>query len=401
MHRQSSPMTRHRPYHPMNPRSGISPAHRTVPDYCYASPLGEDGKRGGILSYRAFAPIGACDVGSRPTANSLSFNGEEVMRLLFLSLFLSLTFLSVHAEKLLCLSRSIETFEESYLSHSDSLIDDGFCKVKFIRAIKIPGGYLLRGFAIQKSHKTRITILSTENPSVNMENGTPLKTNKSYALVVRPYFDNPNQYGASFHYPGTLNILLYDSVLCIPIEEHNVPLYFSPNISGLFFNDKPFMDDLTIDTFGLASTLSSFMSSLVNKNDSVWNYADISCLSDQLNKYQAGTRSAKSSKNGRRIITDWHFHKYGQRLNDTAAILGTIYKFCELDDLSCDPQRRPLLPIKINILYAEGERILIKTEWRICSQTREIIFQVLKEDTCFKIVGLSTPHLIYAQIICD
>ena len=62
-------MTRHRPYHPMNPRSGISPAHRTVPAYCYASSDGEDGKRGGILSYLALAPIGAGDVGSRPTAN--------------------------------------------------------------------------------------------------------------------------------------------------------------------------------------------------------------------------------------------------------------------------------------------------------------------------------------------
>ena len=62
-------MTRHRPYHPMNPRSGISPAHRTVPGYCYASSDGEDGKRGGILSYLALAPIGAGDVGSRPTAN--------------------------------------------------------------------------------------------------------------------------------------------------------------------------------------------------------------------------------------------------------------------------------------------------------------------------------------------
>ena len=53
----------------MNPRSGISPAHRTVPGYCYASSDGEDGKRGGILSYLALAPIGAGDVGSRPTAN--------------------------------------------------------------------------------------------------------------------------------------------------------------------------------------------------------------------------------------------------------------------------------------------------------------------------------------------
>ena len=62
-------MTRHRPYHPMNPRSGISPAHRTVPGYCYASSDREDGKRGGILSYLALAPIGAGDVGSRPTAH--------------------------------------------------------------------------------------------------------------------------------------------------------------------------------------------------------------------------------------------------------------------------------------------------------------------------------------------
>ena len=78
-------MTRHRPYHPMNPRSGISPAHRTVPGYCYASSDGEDGKRGGILSYLALAPIGAGDVGSRPTANyslltanwSFTFSAKE------------------------------------------------------------------------------------------------------------------------------------------------------------------------------------------------------------------------------------------------------------------------------------------------------------------------------------
>lgn len=314
--------------------------------------------------------------------------------------FVGLTWLSAHAKGLLY-PQHIEMFGKSYQSRSDSLIDDRFCKVKFVRAIKIPGGYLLRGFAIQKSYKTKITILSTESPSVNMGNCTPLKYNKTYTLAVWPYFDNLNEYGASFNYSGVLNILLYDSVLCVPIEEQEVPLYISPNITGLYFNDNPYVGDLTIDTLGLTSTLSSFMSSLMNKNDSIWKYSDISCISDQLNKYQAGTRSAKSSKNGRRIITDWHFHKYGQRLNDTAAILGTIYKFCELDNLSCEDPKRPLLPIKINILYAEGERILIKTEWRICSQTREIIFQVLKEDTCFKIVGLSTPHLIYAQIICD
>ena len=69
----------------MNPRSGISPAHRTVPAYCYASSDGEDGKRGGILSYLALAPIWAGDVGSRPTANyslltanwSFTFSAKE------------------------------------------------------------------------------------------------------------------------------------------------------------------------------------------------------------------------------------------------------------------------------------------------------------------------------------
>ena len=236
----------------------------------------------------------------------------------------------------------------------------------------------MRGFTIQKSHKTKIIILSTEKPSVILGNCTPLKTNKTYALVVRPYFDNPNLYGASFHYPGTLNILLYDSVLCIPIEEQRVPLYISPNISGLFFNDNPFINDLTTDTLGLVSTLSSFMSSVMNKNDSIWYFADFFCISDQLNKYQIGMRSAKTSKNGRRIITNWHFQKYGQQLNDTASILQTIYKFC-----------------------AESERILVKTEWMVCSQQREIIFQILKEDTGLKIVGLCTPYLMYAQIICD
>ena len=320
---------------------------------------------------------------------------------LFISLFLSLTCLSAHAEISLCFSRSIEMFGESYQSHSDSLIDDCFCKMKFVKALKIPGGYLLSGFSIQKSHKTKIIILSTENPSANIENCTPLKINKTYVLAVRPYFDNPNQYGASFHYPGALNILLYDSVLSIPIEEQRVPLYISPNISGLFFNDNPCGDDLRIDTLGLALTLTSFMSSVVNKNDSVWNSADISCISDQLNKYQTGTRSAKTSKNGRRIITDWHFHKYGQQLNDTVTILQTLYKMCELENLCCEETKKPLLPIKINILYTEGERILVKTEWMICSQQREVIFQVLKEDTGLKIVGLCTPYLMYAQVVYD
>lgn len=320
---------------------------------------------------------------------------------LFLSLFLSLTCLSAHAEMSLCLSQSIEMFGESYQSHTDSLIDDGFCKMKFVKALKIPGGYLLRGFTIQKSRKTKIIILSTEKPSVILGNCTPLKTNKTYALVVRPYFDNPNLYGASFHYPGTLNILLYDSVLCIPIEEQRVPLYISPNISGLFFNDNPFINDLTTDTLGLVSTLSSFMSSVMNKNDSIWYFADFFCISDQLNKYQIGMRSAKTSKNGRRIITNWHFQKYGQQLNDTASILQTIYKFCELENLCCEETKKPLLPIKINVLDAESERILVKTEWMVCSQQREIIFQILKEDTGLKIVGLCTPYLMYAQIICD
>ena len=31
-------MNRHQPYHPMNPRTGISPAHATAPSYGYASP---------------------------------------------------------------------------------------------------------------------------------------------------------------------------------------------------------------------------------------------------------------------------------------------------------------------------------------------------------------------------
>ena len=309
--------------------------------------------------------------------------------------------LSASAEKLLSTYLSTEMYGESQPSHSDSLVDNSICKVKFIRAIKIPGGYLLRGFAVQKSHKTKIAILSTERPSVNMKCCTPIKTHKSYSLVVKPYFDNPYQYGASFYYPGMLNILLYDSILCIPIEEQEVPLYISPNISGLFFNDNPFIDDLAIGTSGLTSTLSSFMSFLVNKNDSVWEHADISCISDQLNNYQAGMRIAKSSKNGRKIVSNWYFQKYEQQLNDTAAILQTIYKFSNLDNLYCEEGKKALLLKKINLLYAEGDRILVKTEWMICSQRREVVFQVLKEDTGFKIVGLCTPYLIYAQIIRD
>lgn len=314
--------------------------------------------------------------------------------------FVGLTWLSAHAKGLLY-PQHIEMFGKSYQSRSDSLIDDRFCKVKFVRAIKIPGGYLLRGFAIQKSYKTKITILSTESPSVNMGNCTPLKYNKTYTLAVWPYFDNLNEYGASFNYSGVLNILLYDSVLCVPIEEQEVPLYISPNITGLYFNDNPYVGDLTIDTLGLTSTLSSFMSSLMNKNDSIWKYSDISCISDQLNKYQAGTRSAKLSKNGKRIVTNWYFQKYGQRLNDTATILQTINKFCKLENLCREETKKPSLSKKIDILYAESGRIFIKTEWMICSQRREIIFKVIKEDADFKIVGFCSPYLIYAQIICD
>lgn len=320
--------------------------------------------------------------------------------LLLTFLFVSLTWLSAHAKGLLY-PQHIEIFGKSYQSYSDSLIDNKLCKIKFVRAIKIPGGYLLRGFAIQKSHKAKITILSTESPSLNMENCAPLKKNKTYTLAVWPYFDNPNKYGTSFNYPGTLNILLYDSVLCVPIEEQEVPLYISSNISGLYFNDNPYVSDLTIDTLGLASTLSTFMSSLVNKNESVWKYADISCITDQLNKYQTGTRSAKLSKNGRRIVTNWHFQKYGQRLNDTATILRTINKFCELENLCCEGTKKPSLSKEINILYAESGGIFIKTEWMICSQRREIIFKVIKEGADFKIVGFCSPYLIYAQIICD
>ena len=196
-------------------------------------------------------------------------------------------------------------------------------------------------------------------------------------------------------------ILLYDSVLCVPIEEQEVPLYISPNITGLYFNDNPYVGDLTIDTLGLTSTLSSFMSSLMNKNDSIWKYSDISCISNQLNKYQAGTRSAKLSKNGKRIVTNWYFQKYGQRLNDTATILQTINKFCKLENLCREETKKPSLSKKIDILYAESGRIFIKTEWMICSQRREIIFKVIKEDADFKIVGFCSPYLIYAQIICD
>jgi hypothetical protein len=34
-------MTRHQPYHPMNPHPGISPAHETATGHCYASPSGD------------------------------------------------------------------------------------------------------------------------------------------------------------------------------------------------------------------------------------------------------------------------------------------------------------------------------------------------------------------------
>ncbi len=317
---------------------------------------------------------------------------------LFLSLLLSLTCLSAHTEGLLY-PQHIKTNGKLHLSHSDSLTDNRIYKVKFVRAIKIPGGYLLRGFAIQKSHKTKITILSTKSPSVNMESCTPLKTNKTYTLAVRSYFDNSNEYAASFHYPQTLNVLLYDSVLCIPIEDPIVPLYLSPNISGLFFNDNPFTDDLTLDTLGLASALSSFMLSLANKKDSVWNYADFSCLSDQFNKYQIGKRYTTSSKNGSRIVTKWYYLKYGQQQYDTSTLMQTIYNFCELEHLFCEETMEPLSPKKINILYAEGDTILIKTEWMICLHQKEVIFQVLKKDTGFMIVGLCTPYLIPATII--
>ena len=52
-------MTRHRPYHPMNPLPGILPARRTVPSYCHTSPNGDNGMIGPRLSYRALAPYGA------------------------------------------------------------------------------------------------------------------------------------------------------------------------------------------------------------------------------------------------------------------------------------------------------------------------------------------------------
>lgn len=51
-------MNRHRPYHPTNPRLGISPACATVPGDRAVAPAGADDGREDASFYRAFDPTG-------------------------------------------------------------------------------------------------------------------------------------------------------------------------------------------------------------------------------------------------------------------------------------------------------------------------------------------------------
>lgn len=286
-------------------------------------------------------------------------------------------------------------------NHPDSIIDGGNHAIKFVKCAKIPGGYLLSGYTVPPSPRAKVVIVSSPISSANNENDdNVIRPNRTYMLNLQKYFDGSVNFPSSLEYSGTLNILLWDSVLCVPVEGQYTHLFFSPSLSGLYLQKRICTDNSSMDSINAASFLSSFMTAVMQDNDSLENYIDTSMMNKLLLHYMAGTRAISHSRNYRKIRTRWEFHKLISPAQNNVFDYGNaVRQICDLDYQSNKSKNCTFRLLSIQMLYAKDEESLMRTKWIIDSSCKEIVFRMKKNSGRYKIIGFCTPCIIPVHTI--
>lgn len=286
-------------------------------------------------------------------------------------------------------------------NHPDSIIGGGDYAIKFVKCAKIPGGYLLSGYTMPPFPKAKVEIVTSPISSANDENDdNVIRLNRTYMLNLQKYFDVSVNFPSSFEYAGTLNILLWDSVLCIPVEGQYNHLFFSPSLSGLCLQKRICTDNSSKDSINIASFLSSFMTAVMQDNDSLENYIDTSMMNELLLHYMGGTRAINHSRNYRKLRTRWEFHKLMFPAQNRVFDYGNaVRKICDLDYQSNKSKNCSFRLLSIQMLYTKDEESLMRTKWMIDSSCKEIVFRMKKNSERYKIIGFCAPCIIPAYTI--